>query len=171
MREVIIDETIRMLKNEGLKFKIDNLSKKLKISKKTFYKFFESKEELAFEVYKAIYTDIINNLEALTNKDIINKEDIYKFIYLYVKAIFFNHDEIFKQYTFIENLRVYVNEELNIIWSLFEKLVKNSSYKETLNNYYLKEIITGSLERISNLEIFENACHEFVDIIFKDNVK
>ena len=62
MKTTSLLKTKELLKVEGLKFAVDDLSLSLNISKKTIYKYFTSKEELAKEVYLYIYDTIIDNL-------------------------------------------------------------------------------------------------------------
>lgn len=50
MRERIIKAAIESLQAEGLKFSVDTIASKLKISKKTIYKFFPDKETLAYAI-------------------------------------------------------------------------------------------------------------------------
>lgn len=47
MKEQIIKTAVECMKKEGLKFSLDMLAEKMKISKKTIYKYFPCKEILA----------------------------------------------------------------------------------------------------------------------------
>ena len=51
MKNRITEESVKSLQQEGLKFSVDTLAEKLKISKKTIYKYFPDKEALAVAVY------------------------------------------------------------------------------------------------------------------------
>ncbi|MGN0460910.1 MAG: TetR/AcrR family transcriptional regulator, partial [Ruminococcus sp.] len=62
MKERIIDAAIESLRTEGLKFSVDTIASKLKISKKTVYKFFSGKEEMAYEIYKEYYRRALENV-------------------------------------------------------------------------------------------------------------
>lgn len=52
MKERIINQSITMLKDEGLIFSIDDLAKTLKVGKGTIYQYFRAKEELSIAVLK-----------------------------------------------------------------------------------------------------------------------
>lgn len=52
MKERIINQSITMLKDEGLIFSIDDLAKTLKVGKATIYQYFRTKEELSIAVLK-----------------------------------------------------------------------------------------------------------------------
>ena len=51
LREAIIQTSIESLRQEGLKFSVDTLCDKMKISKKTVYKYFPDKQALAVALY------------------------------------------------------------------------------------------------------------------------
>ena len=50
MRNKILEVSVCGLQREGLRFSVDSIARELKISKKTVYKFFSTKEELAVAV-------------------------------------------------------------------------------------------------------------------------
>lgn len=53
MKDKIIKASIESLRQEGLRFSVDTLAEKLKISKKTIYKFLPDKESLAVALYES----------------------------------------------------------------------------------------------------------------------
>lgn len=68
MREQIIDEALALFDKDGFDFKLDDLAKRLHISKKTIYKYFKNKEDIfrtvivesfdsTHEMQKKIYED------------------------------------------------------------------------------------------------------------------
>lgn len=67
MRDKIIKESINSLRNEGLKFSVDSLADKLKISKKTIYKFFPDKQSLALALYEKYYNDANEKAQKFVN--------------------------------------------------------------------------------------------------------
>lgn len=52
MKNKIIEESITSLQQEGLRFSVDTLAERLKVSKKTIYKYFPTKEVLAYAIYE-----------------------------------------------------------------------------------------------------------------------
>ncbi|MGM9552759.1 MAG: TetR/AcrR family transcriptional regulator [Faecousia sp.] len=58
LKEKLIEESIRCLREEGLRFSVDSLAKRLKVSKKTIYQYFPSKEALAYALYEKYYGDM-----------------------------------------------------------------------------------------------------------------
>ena len=56
MRNAIVRAAIESLRKEGLKFSVDTLCDKMKISKKTVYKHFPDKETLAVALYEKYFS-------------------------------------------------------------------------------------------------------------------
>ena len=73
VRSLIIKESANSLKTEGLKFSVDTLSAKLKISKKTVYKYFSSKQELAIAVYDYFYNDVNSRISCFISENLKDK--------------------------------------------------------------------------------------------------
>ena len=57
MKNEIIRESIISLRQEGLRFSIDSLADRLRISKKTVYKYFPDKDTLALALYEKYFDD------------------------------------------------------------------------------------------------------------------
>lgn len=70
MKTKILEVSIRGLQKDGLRFSVDTIAKELKISKKTVYKFFPSKEDLAVAVYEKFYEEIGKKIDGLSEKNI-----------------------------------------------------------------------------------------------------
>ena len=66
VKDKIIASSIESLREEGLKFSIDTLADKLKISKKTVYKYFSSKEALAIALYDKYYSSAFKKARELS---------------------------------------------------------------------------------------------------------
>ena len=69
MKDKIIKASIESLRQEGLRFSVDTLAEKLKISKKTIYKFFPDKESLAVALYESQYAAAVQQAELLVGED------------------------------------------------------------------------------------------------------
>ncbi|MCG8454606.1 MAG: TetR/AcrR family transcriptional regulator [Spirochaetales bacterium] len=57
-RTVIVNHTINLFNERGIRFSVDDLAKRIKMSKKTLYKEFGSKENLITEVVKSLFSSI-----------------------------------------------------------------------------------------------------------------
>lgn len=81
----IIQQSIKSLQAEGLRFSIDLLAKELKISKKTIYKYFKNKEALAMAIYEKFYLDTKKKItQILKNKP---KNYLFELLSLYLQSL------------------------------------------------------------------------------------
>lgn len=165
MKNCIISTTIEMLKINGLKFTVDDLASSLNISKKTIYKLFDTKEELAKEVYKHIYDEVFSHTVAISGKEKITFVDIEMFLLHYMKGIYFNQESIYNRYSLVNDLKMYAEMMLKKIWELFLDVLKKSDYPTLLETKYLQDIIVGVLEKICSNQNSEIACKEFCKLI------
>lgn len=71
MREKIMNAAITVFNDKGVKFTIDDIASYLSISKKSVYKYFDSKEEIIDSVIELMFEDIERqHYEILALKDI-----------------------------------------------------------------------------------------------------
>lgn len=95
MRERIIERSLERLKEEGLRFSLDNLAKELGISKKTVYKHFPTKGDLAKAIYDKYYEDLGK----------IEKDDVQALLKGYCGSYLLMRDEVFNKFALNESLR------------------------------------------------------------------
>ena len=68
LRKTILNGTMEVFNQKGLKFTMDDIAKQLGISKKTIYKVFNDKEEMFLE-----YSELLNSFDSgATTKITIN---------------------------------------------------------------------------------------------------
>lgn len=96
LKERIIDESIRCLQEEGLRFSVDSLAKRLRISKKTIYQCFPSKEALAYALYEKYYAGAMRNAAALAAQGGAELPSLL--LHCYFDAARMVRGEIFNQY-------------------------------------------------------------------------
>ncbi|MGM9606021.1 MAG: TetR/AcrR family transcriptional regulator [Oscillospiraceae bacterium] len=94
MKDKIIEESIRSLQQEGLRFSVDTLAEKLKISKKTVYKYFPTKEALAAAMYEKYYTDLNDEIQRLVQRNASAEE----LLHCYFDSARMVRKEIFNKY-------------------------------------------------------------------------
>ena len=98
MKDRIVRASIECLRNEGLKFSIDLLANKLKISKKTIYKYFPDKETLSIVLYETYYSDAAKQAMELIGK---NTEKSHKeLLYIYFDSKGMTRNDIFNNSNF-----------------------------------------------------------------------
>lgn len=141
MREQIIRITIEYLKKDGLKFSIDSIAKELKISKKTIYKIFKTKESLAISVYEKYFDSLINKVVCLPKQCISNYYE--EMISLYFESMWMTRDDIFNKYQLNNAIYNYVKERNNEFWEFISSLFPNNLDVESL-----RLIVDGTFREI-----------------------
>lgn len=103
MKDAIVRRSIEELQRRGLRFSIDEVAKSLKISKKTVYKYFASKEDLAVEIYRTYYQDALRRISVAEN--VRTRDRAMQIITEYYRSHCMVRDEIFNKYALNENIR------------------------------------------------------------------
>lgn len=141
MRDRIIDTAIESLRNEGLKFSVDTIASKLKISKKTIYKIFPDKERFAYAIYEKYYSRIEESVDEIEKSGInIN----FRLLMVYQDASFMIRSEIFNKYKLNDCVYSYVENLQNELWSRIISLIAPSASQNEKRIF--RSIIDGSFE-------------------------
>ncbi|MGN0675986.1 MAG: TetR/AcrR family transcriptional regulator [Oscillospiraceae bacterium] len=114
MKQAIIEETIRSLKQEGLRFSVDTLAERLKISKKTVYKYFPTKEALAYAMYEKYYDDL--NVKIKEIKQLNEHDTAKKLLLCYFDSSQMVRREIFNKYCLNEAIGNYSLKRHSEVW-------------------------------------------------------
>lgn len=141
MKDIIIKRSISKLQREGLRFSIDEVAKSLKISKKTIYKFFSKKEELAVAIYKTFYEDAINQIELIKNSH-SQTGTAAQMLTVYFQSHCMVREDIFNKYSLNDNIRILAQESHNKIRACIEKELPQADKEMAMI------IIDGSLQRL-----------------------
>lgn len=137
----IIQQSIKSLQAEGLRFSIDLLAKELKISKKTIYKYFKNKEALAMAIYEKFYLDTKKKItQILKNKP---KNYLFELLSLYLQSFDMIKDEIFNKYKLNDSIQSYALMQHSQLWEMIEKIFPRDYQKSS------QIIIDGSLKKLS----------------------
>ena len=107
MKNEIIREAIISLRQEGLKFSIDTLADRLRISKKTVYKYFPDKETLALALYEKYFDDATEQAKKLL--DGCGRPARLGLLRLYYDAKVMTRGEIFNKYKLNGTIYAYVS--------------------------------------------------------------
>lgn len=149
MKNQIVCESIESLRQEGLRFSVDSLAKRLNISKKTIYKYFPTKEALAFALYRKYYADTKTKAYQLMNESSAFAHS--KLLSLYFDAKSMTSYGIFNKYRLNEALYSYTAEQNdNLLDIIFSSLDERISEEEKMS---LRIIINGSFEKLCNEKI------------------
>ncbi|MDE6844931.1 MAG: TetR/AcrR family transcriptional regulator [Lachnospiraceae bacterium] len=81
LKETILKGTIEVFNDKGLKFTMDDIAERLKISKKTLYKVFDDKEALFLDMVDYIFDSIKESeREVVENGQLSTREKIHKIL-------------------------------------------------------------------------------------------
>lgn len=141
MRDAIIECSVQGLLRDGLRFSVDEVAKTLKISKKTVYKYFPAKEDLAAEIYDKFYGDALNKIEEIKATH-SGKEAAELIIGVYFKSHVMVRKEIFNKYSLNAGIRNPAIVNHGKIRARVEELLTASDREA------LMVIIDGSLQKL-----------------------
>lgn len=142
VKDRIIDTAIESLRTEGLKFSVDTIASKLKISKKTIYKYFPNKEYFAYAIYEKYYSRIsesVSEIEKSGNN--IN----FRLLMLYRDVCFMIRSEIFNKYKLNDCIYSFVMKLQNELWSKIISLIAPSASQT--DEAIFRAIIEGAFEK------------------------
>ncbi|MDY5441695.1 MAG: TetR/AcrR family transcriptional regulator [Candidatus Enteromonas sp.] len=135
MKDKILSLTIQNLKADGLRFSVDELAKELRISKKTIYKYFPSKEALAKEVFSTYFREVTKEILDYAKN---NPKDHYGFLLRYADTFWTLEESLFNKFQLQESIR-------ELAFSLHQEL------ERTLSPYFMEN---ESLRFILNSTLF-----------------
>ncbi len=144
MKNRIIEESIKSLQQEGLRFSVDTLAEKLKISKKTVYKYFPNKEALAYSIYKKYYCDLNEEIKAITQP---GKTSVPKELLLcYFDSAKMVRKEIFNKYCLNSTVGNFALQHHADIWNTIKPYVSSRMSDNEAEVYKL--IIDGAFDKV-----------------------
>lgn len=168
MRNQIIDQTITILRKDGLRFTVDGLCKSLKISKKTLYKEFKNKEELAKIVYFNIYEELILEAKTLIIAEISDLEKLYQMINILKEAYYFRQDKLLNRYSLKTDIINYSNKYIDTLFCIFEKVIKFSEFNYLLKYNNFKYMLSGMIKEFLLNEVLKENYKEIINILIKN---
>ena len=142
MREEIIKHSIIGLQRNGLRFSIDEVAKRLKISKKTIYKYFATKEALAVEIYKTYYNEAVHAIADIN--DLKTKEATVQMLSVYYRSHCMVRNEIFNKYSLNASICELARTSHNKLKRFIENMLPER------NRVALMVIIDGTLQKLSD---------------------
>ncbi len=179
LRERLILATMEEVMKKNLKFTMDDLAKKLTISKKTIYQEFNNKEDLISEAVDYYFRRIKDSERAVILDDSLDIVEKLKRVLIVFPDTYENID--FTEVMELKNKfpKVYekVERHLDTEWeptlNLYRMAVKEGRLRD-INETVFKLMIQGSMkEFLSSRELAEkkieymDALSEMVDIVFR----
>lgn len=156
MKNAILEATIIGLQKDGLKFSIDTIASKLKISKKTVYKFFPCKEDLAVAVYDKFYDETNKRIDALTDDKAV--DSFAELLNLYYQSYCMIRNDVFNKFVLNDVVKKIALQKHNEIKDKFKGTLQTDGIDtamfiidgvlEKLNGQPLTAQITSRLEQL-----------------------
>lgn len=155
VKEAILDAFHKMVYEKGLrKTNLDDLAKELKISKKTIYKYFQSKDKLVTSVVDGIISDVTEiNEKAMTDGSSPIEKYMNTFTgvgnYLmkinpqFMKDIQILYPELWNK---IENIR---SQRLSLFYEIIRDGVNDGTFR-AMNPTVAVQVITASISAVLN---------------------
>lgn len=150
MKEKILDVAAEKINLYGLKkFTIDEIAAELKISKKTIYKYFKSKDEIILEYFKTTISSDKESVEKTLNGNGEFLEKIHDIVYsshkykLPVKLL--NEAKLFypNEWNEIEELKKYKT-------NVMKEILENASLEGKIRSDINFSVLCKMLEKISD---------------------
>ena len=141
MKDRIIAASIDALRKEGLRFSVDTLVDRLKISKKTVYKFFPDKEALSLALYEKYYGDARSRAAELgALEDAQSREELLR---LYYDAKVMTRGDIFNKYKLNAAIDAFTARQNDALWELIAASLRADDDSRTL-----RIIVDGAFEKL-----------------------
>ena len=151
MREKVIEESIRMVQTDGLKFSVDILAEKMKISKKTVYKYFPTKEALSLAIYEKFYCDAKAKAEKY-----LESKAYRELLLLYYEAKRMTRREIFNKFNLNGVIFAYTVRQNDALWNIISRCFAGKATDVT------RVIVDGTFEKLCCVDIPVDAVIERV---------
>ena len=161
VKKEIITTAIESLRTEGLRFSVDTIAAKLKISKKTVYKFFPDKEALAHAIYETYYAGAAEKARKIAEQ---GDEKEYRLLMIYHDAGFMMRREIFNKYRLNDSVYAYAAKLHEALWSeILPCIAPGASQTDAA---ILKAITEGAFEKADACALpAESVCRKLVTLL------
>lgn len=154
-QEKIYDESIKLLKKEGTRFTIDDLSSLLHMAKKTIYSYFPSKEELASWIYDTSFTRFDESLAKVSATSPMDWDLLSKLMVNFADILNISEESTFNRYSLNASLKAKVNSEF---------LEREAAIKK----YLYSSLLVEMMSHVSFFTAFKSALLTFS---YKENEK
>lgn len=177
IRETIIEASMQYLAQYGCKFSVDDMVKSLDMSKRTFYRYFESKEVLLMALVDILTAEVQETMSTIAKDGTLsNDEKLYRVLTIetdFEKVVSFRRiPELEKYYPAVYR---YLLERYELDWSVSEKLLiqgmKEGIYKEQ-NVELVKNLLQNGMQMLCKGDFLERngltyqeGLHQVVQII------
>lgn len=113
----IIEESIRSLQEEGLRFSVDSLAARMGMSKKTIYKYFPTKEALAKALYQQYFHEARQQAGLILDGQ-RGQAATTRLLGLYYQAYAMVNPGVFNKFALNEELRIFAEKEMRQLYAM-----------------------------------------------------
>lgn len=179
LKETILKGTIQVFNDKGLKFTMDDIAERLKISKKTLYKVFDDKETLFLTMVDYIFDSIKESeRKVIEDESLSTVEKIHKILGVLPEGY---RDVDFRQLYLLKgkypNIYRQVELRLETGWESTIELIELGMAEgriRPLNIPILKMMLEASIEQFFQRDVlvqnnisYQDALDEVVDILME----
>lgn len=177
IRETIIEASMQYLAKYGCKFSIDDMVKSLDMSKRTFYRYFESKEVLLLALVDLLTEEVQETMCVISQDEKLSTDEkLYRVLTIetnFEKVISFRRiPELEKYYPAVYQ---YLLERYELDWSVSERLLlkgmEEGIYKRQ-NVELIKNLLQNGMQMLCkgdflerNEMTYQEGLHQVVEII------
>ena len=144
MRDRIIRASIESLRREGLRFSVDTLAEKLKMSKKTIYKYFPDKEALALALYETYYADAKKQAAQAAARG--GESAVAELLSVYFDAKEMTQNDVFNKFKLNGSVLSYTSVQNDALWETIAASFAGDVSAEDANT--LRVIVDGAFEKL-----------------------
>ena len=177
IRETIMEASMQYLAQYGCKFSIDDMVKSLDMSKRTFYRYFESKEVLLMALVDLLTEEVQQTMSRIAeDTSLTTEEKLYHVLTIetnFEKVVSFRRiPELEKYYPTVYR---YLLERYELDWSVSESLlvqgIQEGIYREQ-NVELIKNLLQNGMQMLCkgdflerNGMTYQEGLHQVVQII------
>ncbi|MBR7927567.1 TetR/AcrR family transcriptional regulator [Aerococcaceae bacterium zg-ZUI334] len=161
LEQQIIEQTIRLFQEQGFKFTLDELASRLRISKKTIYQYFSSKEAIFNEVVEYGFAKIQSTKCRILESNLSTVEKL-KSVLIAMPQEFEKID--FRELKNLEKMYPSVNfnlqQHFEADWEPIFALIEQGIHEETIrpiNINVLKMILTAAFEAFMSSDSLDDS--------------
>ena len=177
IRETILEASMQYLAQYGCRFSVDDMVKSLDMSKRTFYRYFESKEVLLTALVDLLTDEVQETMSTIAKNDTLSTDEkLYRVLTIetnFEKVVSFRRiPELEKYYPAVYR---YLLERYELDWSVSEKLLiqgmKEGVYQER-NVDLIKNLLQNGMQMLCkgdflerNQMTYQEGLHQVVQIV------
>ncbi len=171
IREKILNGIIAVFNKKGLKFTMDDVADELKISKKTIYKEFSSKEEMFETMADYVFDNIKKKEEEIFNSDEYTTEDKIRLLLAAMPESYknINFQELHPLKEKYPQVYKKVQKRLETGWEPTMKLLEQGKaqgiIKQDADLKIVKIMMEASLERFFEKDVMKGSHKKYNDFL------